>query len=225
MGLINANVIISGWNGKMGQKVRTLAPSYFSGKCWNGTQLENEEIKKLKPCVWIDFSHASLINSVIAWTQKIQCPLISGTTNLSQEQLQQLEKLSHQVPVIYDTNFSVGIHLLRILIKKLPPLSDFDISILESHHITKQDRPSGTAKTLLKDLQATQGADKPIEVLSHRGGGIRGEHHVFLSGKNEILSLKHEALDRSIFAEGALKAAVWSLQKSFGLFSMEDVLI
>ena len=221
MPLNDSDVIISGWNGKMGHAIRALTPFYFSGMLWNPTTLH---IDALKHPVWIDFSNAQLFDNILQKVQEIHCPLIMGTTGLSAEQHEKLKQVSQCLPIFYDTNFSLGIHLLRKLLKHLPQENSFDVSIIESHHITKKDSPSGTAKSLQNILKQQLKTDV-IPILSHRGGGIRGEHHIIFSGQNEILTLKHEVLDRSVFAEGALKAAVWCTSKSNGLFNMEDLLV
>lgn len=221
MGLNKADIIISGWNGKMGRVLRNLAPDYFSGNIYDWKQTARPSL----PLVWIDFSNASCCEAIIKNVRTLNCPLVMGTTGLTEENHKQLKILSQQVPVFYDTNFSLGIHIVRKLIKHLPQaLNDFDVSIVESHHSSKKDAPSGTAKTLANDIQECCGKTQSISILSHRGGGIRGKHSIILAGQNEIVTLQHEALDRSIFAEGALKAAQWCLSKTNGLYSMEDLL-
>lgn len=222
MGLNKADIIISGWDGKMGRTLRDLAPNYFSGNLHDWKHLDTQPST---PFVWIDFSHASCFDSVIEQVRTLNCPLVMGTTGLTEENIQQLKTLSHQIPIFYDTNFSVGIHIVRKLLKQLPQTcADFDISIFESHHASKKDAPSGTAKTLANDLKECFGMLKDVPILSHRGGGIRGQHSVIFAGSNEVITLQHEALDRSVFAEGALKAAQWCLNKNNGFFSMEDLL-
>lgn len=222
MGLNKADIIISGWNGKMGRTLRNLVPNYFSGNLYDWKQLPT---KPTSPLVWIDFSHANCFDSVIENVRTLRCPLIMGTTGLTEENHHQLRILSQQVPVVYDTNFSVGIHILRKLLQNLPQnCTDFDISIFESHHASKKDAPSGTAKTLANDIKTHFKLAKDVSILSHRGGGIRGKHSIIFAGQNEVITLQHEALDRSVFAEGALKAAQWCLGKTNGLFSMKDLL-
>ena len=222
MGLSNADIIISGWNGKMGQALRRLSHFYFQGQVYDFKGIrENCADKSL---IWMDFSHESAFNSVVEGVIKYRCPLVMGTTGLSQNQMERLKELSQQVPIVYDANFSLGIHILRRLIRTLPNMREFDVSVYESHHLTKKDSPSGTAKNLQKDLQIALKTCNHIPILSHRGGGIRGEHKIIFSGNNEILTLKHEVLDRAVFAEDALSAAVWVLGKTCGYFSMEDCL-
>ena len=206
----------------MGRTLRNLAPNYFSGNLYDWKHLTT---KPNIPFVWIDFSHAGSFASVIEKVRSLSCPLVMGTTGLTKENLQQLKILSQQIPVFYDTNFSVGIHIVRRLLKHLPKVcANLDISIFESHHASKKDAPSGTAKTLANDIKEHCGPSKDVSILSHRGGGIRGQHSIIFAGPNEIITLQHEALDRSVFAEGALKAAQWCLSKTSGFFSMEDLL-
>ena len=217
MGLNNLDVIISGWSGKMGHVLRMLAPSYFSGNIFDYKTLNNLSLNRP---IWFDFSNASIFDLIIHQVKQLHCPLIIGTTGLTEKNLITLKTLSTEVPIFYDTNFSIGIRLLRKLITNLPQLTtEFDISIFESHHSTKKDSPSGTAKTLQADLLGH--GIQQVPILSHRGGGIRGIHEIILAGNNEILTLKHEALDRSVFAEGALKAAVWLLKQPQGLYNMK----
>ena len=218
MGLNNFDVILSGWSGKMGRTLRTLAPFYFSGEIYDYKAIEGIS---LNYPIWIDFSHPSIFKVIIEKVKHLRCPLVMGTTGLSEEDFACLKALSQFVPVFYDTNFSLGLHVLKKLVAAMPEqISNFDVSIFESHHASKKDSPSGTAKTLQSDLTSLGIKDVPI--LSHRGGGIRGEHTIILAGDNEILTLKHEVLDRSVFAEGALKAAVWLLNQPNGLFHMKD---
>lgn len=217
MALCEADVFISGWNGKMGQAIRALAPCYFKGKV---CAFDPHDSVSLNQAICVDFSHVSAFDKVLQGVKRQGCPLVMGTTGLSDLHMQALRKLSESVPVVYDTNFSEGIHLLRRLIRSLPALKDWDVSIFESHHKSKKDTPSGTAKSLRRDLEAFQ----DVTILSHRGGGVRGKHSVMLASDDEVLTLTHEAFSRDIFAKGALKVAVWLIEKKSGFYSMQDVL-
>jgi len=220
MEIVKADIIISGWNGKMGQALQGLLPNYFFGKVVDANELDLCSLSSSK--VWIDFSHVSVFDKWIAHVAQLKCPLVMGTTGLNEQQLQQLQNLSQNQPVLYDTNFSEGIHILRQILKNLPDVSAFDGHILEAHHKSKKDCPSGTAKALLADL--SEKLQQNVPILSVRVGGIRGEHTVVLTGNNEQITLKHEVWDRSVFAEGALKAAQWLLQQTHGFFNFSSVL-
>lgn len=220
MEIVKANVIISGWSGKMGQALRALLPQYFSGKVVDPNELDRYSLSSSK--VWIDFSHASAFDKWIALVTQLQCPLVMGTTGLNEQQLRQLRDLSEGQPVLYDANFSEGIHIVHQILKSLPDVSAFDCQILEAHHRSKKDSPSGTAKALMTDL--SDKTQQSVPISSVRAGGIRGEHTIILAGNNEQITLKHEVWDRSVFAEGALKAAQWLLQQSHGFFNFNSVL-
>jgi 4-hydroxy-tetrahydrodipicolinate reductase len=101
---------------------------------------------------------------------------------------------------------------------------DFSAEIVEAHHRTKKDAPSGTAKTLAEGLKATQQIGGEIRIQSIREGDVVGEHTVIFSGPAERLELTHRAASREIFARGALRAAEWITGKPPGLYSMQDVL-
>lgn len=220
MEIVNADIIISGWNGKMGQALRSLLPHYFLGQVIDANKLSQYSLGVTR--IWIDFSHASAFEKWIVNVAQLQCPLVIGTTGLTERQFQQLCDLSQNQPVLYDANFSEGIHVLRQILKNLSNISAFDCQILELHHRSKKDCPSGTAKVLAQDLN--EKTKKKIPIASMRAGGIRGKHTVVLAGKNEQIVLKHEVWDRSVFAEGALKAAQWLLRQSYGFFNFNSVL-
>ncbi|MDR1254952.1 MAG: 4-hydroxy-tetrahydrodipicolinate reductase [Puniceicoccales bacterium] len=179
----------------------------------------------LQPWVWMDFSNSNAFAWIIENVRIKKCPLVMGTTGLSKAQMHQLVQLSKRQTVVYDSNFSVGANILKKLVHQAGiELKDFSVTIFEAHHGTKKDQPSGTAKSLQQILLSDR--RKQIPILSLRGGGIRSEHSVIFSGMDEILSLKHEVLDRKVFAQGALYAVEWIIRKkpSHGLFNMQDVL-
>jgi 4-hydroxy-tetrahydrodipicolinate reductase len=101
---------------------------------------------------------------------------------------------------------------------------DFSAEIVEAHHKTKRDAPSGTAKTLAELLKAARQTENEIPIQSIREGDVVGEHTVIFSGPDERLELTHRAGSREIFARGALRAAKWIMGRPAGLYSMQDVL-
>jgi 4-hydroxy-tetrahydrodipicolinate reductase len=189
--------------------------------------------------VLIDFSHPDGIESIAAFSRANKIPAVIATTGYSDEQLDQINSLSKEVPVIYSGNYSLGVILMERLIREAAAVlgSDFDIEIIEKHHHHKIDAPSGTAKMLLNaandqlNYQVIYGREgvckrneKEIAVHTVRGGSIVGEHEILFAGADEILSIKHEALSKSIFAKGAIKGSEWLLGREPGLYNMEDVL-
>jgi 4-hydroxy-tetrahydrodipicolinate reductase len=101
---------------------------------------------------------------------------------------------------------------------------DFSAEIIEAHHKTKKDAPSGTAKTLAEVLKATQKIENEIPIQSIREGDVVGEHTIIFNAPGERLELTHRAASREIFARGALRAAKWIMGRPPGLYSMQDVL-
>jgi 4-hydroxy-tetrahydrodipicolinate reductase len=102
--------------------------------------------------------------------------------------------------------------------------SDFHPEIIETHHKTKKDAPSGTAKTLVELLKAALKSEAETPIQSIREGDVVGEHTVIFRGSSERLEVSHRAASREIFAGGALRAAKWTMGKPPGLYSMQDVL-
>jgi 4-hydroxy-tetrahydrodipicolinate reductase len=153
-------------------------------------------------------------------------PLVIGTTGHSQEQRRLIEKTAQPLPVVFASNFSIGVNVLFWLTRKAAEQlgGDFDAEIIETHHTMKKDAPSGTAKTLAEILKAAKKTPSEIPVQSIREGDVVGEHTVIFSGPSERLELAHRAASREIFALGALRAAKWIIDQPPGLYSMQDVL-
>ena len=169
---------------------------------------------------------------------------IIGTTGFNDKQENEILASSKKIPIVKAGNMSLGINMVEKLVEKVAKSLDldFDVEILEMHHRNKVDSPSGTALMLgqsvskgrgkkLSDLasynrEGITGAREKgrIGFASLRGGGVIGEHEVIFTSENEKISIKHEALSRNIFANGAIKAAIWAVGKDPGLYSMSDVL-
>ncbi len=191
---------------------------------------------------YIDFSTPTATVSV-AKTAK-QFPgvgAIIGTTGLSKEDWQSIESLAKTNPVLFASNFSRGVNVLFDLCQRATQAlgPGFDPEILELHHNKKKDAPSGTALSMAEAI--TTSRNEPMETLARygqvgqrtpqeigmgalRGGDIVGEHTAYFIGANERIEITHRASSRSIFAEGALSAALWIQGRSPGLYTMIDVL-
>jgi 4-hydroxy-tetrahydrodipicolinate reductase len=102
--------------------------------------------------------------------------------------------------------------------------AEFDVDVIEMHHRTKKDAPSGTAKRLVEILTGVGEANRPVAMHSIRAGDIVGDHMVILTGQGERLEMIHRATSRETFAAGALRAARWIIDQPAGLYSMENVL-
>jgi 4-hydroxy-tetrahydrodipicolinate reductase len=218
-------VLLIGAAGRMGKTVRELAQNdpeiQIAAQCDLGDSIE----PAMENCdVAIDFSHADSIDEICRAASQHVKSLVIGTTGHSQQQRKTIEATAHSVPIVLASNFSVGVNVLFWLTQKAAELlgSDFNPEIVETHHKTKKDAPSGTAKTLAEVLKAVRNSEIPIQSI--REGDIVGEHTVIFKGPAERLELSHRAANRGIFARGALRAAKWIINKPPGLYSMQDVL-
>ncbi|KZD12930.1 4-hydroxy-tetrahydrodipicolinate reductase [Oceanibaculum pacificum] len=170
--------------------------------------------------------------------------LVVGTTGLSDEQTQALRNAAARVPVIFAPNMAVGVNLLFALTQQVAAILDerFDIEIVEMHHRRKIDAPSGTALGLGRAAAAGRGVDLAtvaqrardghtgarnpgdIGFAVLRGGDVVGDHTVVFAGMGERIELTHKASSRQIYADGAVRAALWTAGKAPGLYGMNDVL-
>ena len=192
--------------------------------------------------VIIDISTAAAVDGLLAYAEEKGTAAVICTTGLSEEQVKNIQKLSQKVPVLRSGNMSLGINtLIRVLkdISKTLYEAGFDVDVVEKHHKHKLDAPSGTAVMLAdaaaegigKDLNVVydrtgRRMERPhdeIGVSAVRGGTIVGEHEVIFAGTDEIIELKHTALSRAVFANGALKAALYLTGKAPALYTMSDV--
>lgn len=197
--------------------------------------------------VVVDFSTAAATRELLDRAAKAirGRALVVGTTGLDETTQSDLDQLAQSSAVLTAANFSVGVNLLLGLTKRVAAALDaasYDIEIVESHHRRKIDAPSGTALALgeaaaagrdvtLEDVRrdgrsGRTGARVEGEIGFHavRGGGIVGEHRVMFAGERERIELVHDALDRAVFAEGALAAARWIAGREPGRWTMHDVL-
>jgi len=150
-------------------------------------------------------------------------PLVIGTTGFSIGQLALIKKYSRSTPVFLSPNMSPAVNLTiavaRLIAAKLP---DFDICISETHHKLKKDAPSGTALKYKKSIQEVFKGEVPV--TSVRAGDIIGEHTILYAGPHERVELTHRAHARDVFAEGAVRAALWLKDQKPGLYDYFDLL-
>ncbi|MEM6414690.1 MAG: 4-hydroxy-tetrahydrodipicolinate reductase [Pseudomonadota bacterium] len=195
----------------------------------------------------IDFSTPSASADLARRAASNQTPIVIGSTGFSADEEAIIKEASNDVAIVKSGNMSLGVNLLAALIqeaaKRLDP-DDFDIEIIEAHHRAKVDAPSGTA-LMLGEAAAVGRRVSLDDVAAHdrrgqrkvgdigfavvRGGGIIGEHEAVFASDQEIIELKHKAIDRSLFAKGAIRAAIWLSQKWVtarqpGMYDMGHVL-
>ncbi|KAF1696399.1 4-hydroxy-tetrahydrodipicolinate reductase [Pseudoxanthomonas daejeonensis] len=172
--------------------------------------------------VAIDFSLPEGLGPVLELCVARRCPLVSGTTGLEDGQRQAIKAAATQVPLLWASNFSIGVAVLDELVERAArALPGWDCDIVESHHVHKKDAPSGTALTL--GDSAGRGGAEP-RYASLRAGDIVGEHLVQFAGQGERVELVHRATSRDIFAHGALQAASGLHGRDAGLYSMRGLL-
>jgi 4-hydroxy-tetrahydrodipicolinate reductase len=169
-------------------------------------------------------------------------PAVIGTTGLNEEQRKEVERAAARVPIVLAPNMSVGVNLLRELVRELSAkLSGYDVEVVEAHHRNKKDAPSGTALLLARAAAEGRGqrleevavygregvaprGEGEIGIHALRGGAVVGEHRLIFYGLGEEVEVAHRALSRRTFADGALRAARFAASAQPGLYSMRDVL-
>jgi 4-hydroxy-tetrahydrodipicolinate reductase len=194
--------------------------------------------------VAIDFTLPAAVSGNLAACKASGCALVMGTTGLAAEHAAMLDEISDSVSILYGRNLSVGVNVFTELARQASRYlgDDWDVEITEAHHRFKLDAPSGTALQLGEAIADERGAnlddvavigrsghtgERPagaIGISSIRAGNIVGDHTVAFVSDTETVELTHHAVDRELFASGALRAAQWLADKPAGLYSMRDVL-
>jgi len=232
-------IFLSGY-GRMGKMIEELALAKgWEIVGWADITCPDRYDTAPKADVCIDFSGVGALPKLADYIRRTGTPLVSGTTGYTDPDFAVLQALAETVPVIWASNYSTGIAVLRRILRQYAPiLEDWDKELIELHHNKKIDAPSGTAKTLLKELdpqgtatvihgregicgQRTKGE---IGVFALRGGTVAGEHSVLFFGEDERLELTHKASSRRIFAAGALRAAESLADKAPGYYDLENLL-
>lgn len=240
-------IILNGACGRMGQVFAKL----FREKCPDGTMIPVDakgEVGEIytaladyegpADCI-VDFSHHSSTDALTDYAIARRLPLVVATTGQTPEEAAKLAAAAKFVPVLQASNFSLGIVVLISLARQAArAFPEADIEIVEAHHNRKQDVPSGTALSLAKAVQGERpgsrlligrhenGKREPAEIGIHslRMGNVVGVHVVHICTDTQTLTLRHEAHDRALFAEGALTAAKWITGMGPGLYDMQRVL-
>lgn len=189
--------------------------------------------------VIVDFSHHSSTEGLLAFATRHNIPVVLATTGHSEEEKALINRAGEMIPIFYSANMSVGVALLVELAKRASvAMPDAEIEIIEKHHNRKVDAPSGTALMIARGIQevrpnATLNLGRSgnakrthdeIGIHAIRMGNIVGEHEVIIGTNAQTITLKHEAHDRSLFAEGAICAAQFIVGKSAGIYNMQDLL-
>lgn len=229
------NIIVHG-KGAMGKILKSIIEEDDN---LNLTGFTNN-LKDEKGDVIIDFSHFSLLSNMLDYATSNNIPVVICTTGYDENILKKIEEASKKIPIVLASNTSIGINLMNEIVAKVSQvLNSFDIEIVEAHHNKKIDSPSGTAKTLYNTINKAlenkmtmingrEGIHKrektEIGMHSIRGGTVVGEHSVIFFGDDESIEIKHRAMSKKIFANGAIKASHFILNKEPNLYQMNDIL-
>ena len=230
-------IAVLGASGRMGQSLAKLASAHGASAFLgisrqsqaSGYQHIVAQLNGVTDDQWqqvdviIDFSLPEAFSAHASLLPQVKKPFISGVTGLDALQQQQLQVLAKDVPCFWSPNFSLGIAVFKKCLSLLATLSDFDFQLEETHHIRKKDAPSGTALYLQQALQQVLPAQKIVPPpLAIRGGGVVGDHRLHVLGEYEKLVIEHQALDRQVFASGALKVSHWLSHQPPGFYTMDD---
>lgn len=210
------------------------------------TQIEEPMYHSLKECqqkadVIIDFSHPDNLDDILEYALENKTKLVLATTGFTNEQLNQIADASKEIAIFQSYNTSLGIQMVTKILREVAKEfyeNGFDIEILEKHHNRKIDAPSGTAKLLYEvmeeEIQDTHPVydrstvskrreKEEIGIQALRGGTIFGEHEIMFAGNDEIVTIKHTALSKEVFVQGAIHAAKMLNDKEAGLFTLKTL--
>ncbi len=248
-------MIMHGCNGRMGKMISQIVDEDPDIEITAGVDINTasdgkfpvfdriEKVDAAAADVVVDFGNASAVDKVIDWCVANKIPLVECTTGLTDETLEKMKSAAASIPMFKSANMSMGINIIqKILRENAAKLAEagFDIEIVEKHHRTKLDAPSGTALALADSVN--EGLEKKKEyvfdrsgrrmvrpdteigISAVRGGTIVGDHDVIFAGRDEVITFSHTAYSRAVFAKGAVEAAKYVPGKSAGHYDMSDVL-
>lgn len=247
-------IIISGCNGHMGRVVESICNADPNVSVVAGFDLLGSTDRDFpvytSPALFqgqadvvIDFSSPAALNTLLDFAKQRKIPLVLSTTGYTPEQIAQIGAAAVEVPLFRSANMSLGINVLLELVRKASSVlgNGYDIEIVERHHRRKVDSPSGTALMIADVAAEACGHEteyvyarhdvrhprekKEIGISAIRGGTIVGEHEIIFAGHDEIIEIKHTALSREIFAQGAVEAARFiATQTQPGLYDMSQLI-
>lgn len=249
------DIIMVGCNGRMGQMITGIVAEDEGCRIVAGVDLVDNRDNgypvftdidscDVKADVIIDFSSANGFEKRMDYAVRTQTPIVQCSTGMSEEQLTYLQDAGKKVAVLKSANMSLGINLLLQLLKEASKrlcVEGFDVEIVEKHHNKKLDAPSGTAIALADAVNEAVGnsmeyvydrsqvrqqrGSSELGISAVRGGTIVGEHEVIFAGTDEVITFKHTAYSRAVFAKGSVAAAKFLKDKPSGLYDMADVLL
>lgn len=248
------DIILHGCNGRMGRMITDIVSGDEDARIVAGIDVAGGQLSdfpvyesidecEIKADAVIDFGNAAAVDHLLDWCVKNGIPCVECTTGLSDEQVKHLEECSTKVAILKSANMSLGVNvLLKLVAEAAKTLADagFDIEIVEKHHRTKLDAPSGTALALADSINEARNNEynyvydrsqvrqlrgsKELGISAVRGGTIVGDHDVIFAGQDEVVTFSHRAYSRAVFAKGAVQAAKFLNGKGPGHYTMGDVI-
>ena len=232
---------IFGSRGRMGQAIAAAIPPAHAQLSGGADVGDDEAALARASDVIVDFSSPGALAAHLTAARLARTPILIGTTGLDGSHHAMIDDAAREIAVLQAANTSLGINFLAAMVAQAAARlgTDWDIEVLEMHHRHKVDAPSGTALLLAQAAANARGKSLPelsrfersdareegtIGFASLRGGSVAGDHMVILATDGERIELGHRAEDRSIFARGAVKAALWLAGKPAGRYTMNDVL-
>ncbi len=211
-------VIINGAKGKMGQAIaRIIAQTPELNLEVADLREEGESSPAEKADIIIDFSSPQGAQEAFNLAKEQKSACLIGTTNLPERFLFQMQE-EHKIPLFYAPNVSLSVYFFGELLKKAAQMyAGYEMNLHEIHHVHKKDAPSGTAKKLAEAINL------PASAISYeRFGEVPGTHILTLAGQHDRIMLKHEALNRDLFAASAAHIAAWLVKQPAGFYTMSD---
>ncbi len=247
-------IIMHGCNGRMGRMIADIVSKDPDAQIVAGVDINTEQasafpvyesIDKVteEADAVVDFGSAQAVDKVIDWCVAKKIPLVECTTGLSDDTLSKFDEASKTVAMFKSANMSLGINIIQKILRENASklaMAGFDIEIVEKHHRTKLDAPSGTALALADSVNEGLASkkeyvfdrsarrevrpDTEIGISAVRGGTIVGDHDVIFAGQDEVITFSHTAYSRAVFAKGAVEAAKFVAGKPAGKYDMSNVL-
>ena len=238
------NIIIHGSTGRMGRKLQELLAGNTAHTMAAAVSPEEDVLKTLNDYqgpanMIIDFSFHGAVTDLLDYAEARNLPVVIATTGHTPEEKARIAEAAKNIPVFYSGNMSVGVALLVRLAKlTAQTFPNAEIEIIETHHNQKLDAPSGTALMIADGIKSVKPeatynlgrsgqakrTKEEIGIHAIRIGNVVGVHEVLVSTGTQTITLKHEAHDRMLFAEGAVAAAEYLLGQPAGLYNMETML-
>jgi len=172
----------------------------------------------------IDFSRPQHSIKALRFATKENIPIVIGTTGFNETELNEINEISKEIPLLIAPNTSLGMALFKKILDHSQEVINIasSLEIHELHHKEKKDKPSGTAINIKKQLNGIA-SNKEIQIESIREGNSPGAHTLKMSFEDETIEISHKSTDRSIFAKGAIIAGKWLKDKPPGLYTMQDI--